>query len=105
MKESKYQSYLVKKLKKMFPGCEIQRNDPRVTQGIPDLTIFWKDRWAMLEVKESESAPVRPNQPYYVDKYNGMSFAAFIFPENEEEVFNALQHAFSYRGETCVSQS
>lgn len=103
MRESKYQSQLVKKLEKMFPGCVIQRNDPSQQQGIPDLTVFWHDRWAMLEVKESATASTRPNQPYYVEKYNDMSFAAFIFPENEAEVLNALQHAFSSNRKTRIS--
>jgi hypothetical protein len=94
MKESKYQRTLVDKLYNLFPGCHIQRNDPRENQGIPDITIFWQDKWAMLEVKESASAGVRPNQEYHVNHFNSMSFAAFIFPKNEEQVLDELQRAF-----------
>ena len=97
-KESVYQNRLIKKLKKMFPGCLIQKNDSGYTQGIPDLIILFEDKWAMLEVKSSASADSQPNQDYYVDRLNNMSFAAFIFPENEEEVLDGLQHAFGVRG-------
>lgn len=101
--ERYYETQLVKKLEKMFPGCYIQRNDPTRTQGIPDLTIFYDDMWAMLEVKAYENAPTQPNQHYYVDRMNNMSFAAFICPENEKEVLNALQCAFNTRGKARVS--
>jgi hypothetical protein len=102
MREGKYQAQLVTKLKGLFPGCVIQRNDPRDIQGIPDLTIFWGPCYALLEVKESASAPEQPNQRYYVEQFADMSFAAFIYPENEEEVLDALQHAFSTGRATCV---
>ena len=103
MLERNYQGELIKKLKKMFPGCEIQVNDPMRTQGIPDLTIFYNDRWAMLEVKKSSKAPNRPNQAHHVDRFNGMSFAAFIYPENEEQVLNELQRSLGSSRATCVS--
>lgn len=102
MREGKFQANLVKKLKELFPGCVIQRNDPRDIQGIPDLTIFWGPCYALLEVKESAEAPEQPNQRYYVEQFADMSFAAFIYPENEEEVLDALQHAFSTGRATCI---
>jgi len=103
MPENAYQAKLIRKLKRMFPGCEILKNDSGYKQGILDLTILYGPYWAMLEVKASASARERPNQGYYVRKLNDMSFAAFIYPENEEEVLLALQEAFSSRGTACVS--
>jgi hypothetical protein len=78
----------------MFPGCIVLKNDPNYLQGIPDLVIFWHDRWAMLEVKKSANASHQPNQDYYVDLTNRMSFARFIYPENKGEVLNELQQSF-----------
>jgi hypothetical protein len=93
MGESRFEAKVIKTLREMFPGCVILKNDSSNLQGIPDRVIFYNDRWAMLEFKASAKAPSRPNQPYYVDKLNEMSFAAFIYPENEEEVLCALQLA------------
>ena len=93
MAESKFQRELITKLKQMFPGCVILKNDPAYLQGVPDLVIFYKDRYAFLEVKASASAKRRPNQPYWVARFNEMSFADFIHPSNEEEVLRALERA------------
>lgn len=103
--ESVYQAKLIRKLKRLFPGCEILKNDANYKPGILDLTIFWGPHWAMLEVKASATSRERPNQDYYVRQMNGMSFASFIYPENEEEVLAALQEAFASRGSARVSQS
>jgi hypothetical protein len=100
--EAKYQGGLIRRLKRRFPGCEILKNDPQYVQGILDLTIFWGPCWAMLEVKASATASERPNQAYYVQRMDNMSFAAFIYPENEEEVLTALEEAFASRGAACV---
>lgn len=94
MKESRFQSLLIKELKKVFTGCIILKTDPNYKQGIPDLLILYKDKWAALEVKRSSKAHHQPNQDYYVNKMNEMSFASFIFPENKKEVLNGLHKAF-----------
>lgn len=94
MVESKFQSILIKELKERFKGCVVVKNDANYMQGIPDLTIYYGNRWAMLETKRSEDAPHRPNQDYYVSLFNSMSYAAFIFPENKEEILNEMEQTF-----------
>jgi hypothetical protein len=51
------------------------------------------------------SASRQPNQDYYVEQLDEMSFAAYIYPENEEEVLSALQQAFESPRRTCVLKS
>lgn len=92
--EAAYQRNLIMKLEALLPNCFIIKNDPSITQGMPDLLILWEDRWAMLELKVSENEPLQPNQAHYVDKFNKLSFAAFIWPEIEEQVLYDLQTAF-----------
>ena len=96
--ENRFKTELIKDIKKLFPGCIVVHLDPTEIQGIPDLLILYKDRWAALEGKRSEKASHRPNQNYYVDIMNKMSFAAFIYPENKEEVLDELQQALCSRG-------
>lgn len=90
MKESVFQKQVIDKLRLMFPGCYILKNDANYIQGFPDLLILYNDRWAALECKRSEKASRRPNQLYYVNKLAGMSYASFIYPENEERVLDEL---------------
>lgn len=91
--ESKFQKDLTDQIKEEFPGCLVMKNDSGYIQGIPDWTILYKDKWAVLEAKRNKDADKQPNQPYYVDKLNNMSFSRFVYPENKEEVMNEL-HAF-----------
>ena len=97
MSERVYQAKLIKKLRKLLPDCVILKNDSGYMQGIPDLIILFNDRWAMLEVKDGKDSCEQPNQEYYVDLLNRMSFAAFIFPSNEKEVLDELQQALKHR--------
>jgi len=103
MLERYYQAELIKRIRRRFPDCIILKNDTDYIQGMPDLTILYEDRWAVLEVKASEDARSEPNQDWYVNRLNDMSFAAFIYPENEGEVLDALQQAFRSRRPTRVS--
>lgn len=92
--ERDFQPDLIEELKSIFPGCIVLKNDSSYIQGIPDLTIFYKDKWATLEVKRSPSASHRPNQEYYVGLMDEMSFSRFICPENKKEVLHELQQTF-----------
>lgn len=93
-KESQFQLSLIKELEALFPGCVILKNDATYYQGIPDLLILYKDKWAMLECKRTSTSSHRPNQDYYISKFGEMSYANFIFPENKEVVLHELQQAF-----------
>lgn len=90
-KENEYQSLLIKKLYGLFPTCLILKNDEGYIQGFPDLLILNGRTWAALECKRFEGASRRPNQEYYVNLLDSMSYANFISPENEEEVIRELQ--------------
>ena len=82
MRENKFQSNLKKELKEKFPGCIITKLDSSDIQGIPDLLILYKDKWATLENKRNSKA-------------NEMSFSRFIYPENKDEVINELENVFN----------
>ena len=88
--ESKFKSDVKKELKKRFPECMLPKLDPTDIQGIPDQLILHEDKWATLEFKRTEKANKQPNQEYYVNKMNNMSFSRFICPENKDEVLNDL---------------
>lgn len=92
--ERDFQADLIKELKKIFVGCLVMKLDARYIQGIPDLLVLYKNKWATLECKKKASSSKRPNQDYYVDKMNEMSFSRFICPENKEDVLNELRETF-----------
>ena len=94
MLERDYQAKLIKKLRRLFHDCFILKNDTDYLQGVPDLLILYKGMWAMLEVKPHVNAIHEPNQDYYIDLLDDMSFGAFIYPENEAVVLRDLQQAF-----------
>jgi len=92
--ESRYKTGLRKKILGRYPGCVVINNDPVDNQGVPDICVFYKSSWAMLEGKRSKDSSFRPNQEYYVDLYNDMGFASGIYPENEEIVLKELDDWF-----------
>jgi len=94
-RESEFQSKLKKELKERFPGCIVTKLDSGDIQGIPDLLILYKNKWATLENKRSAKASKQPNQEYYVEKMNEMSFSRFIYPENKETVLDELGEMFN----------
>jgi len=97
-RESKFQSELIMDLKDLFPGCMVLKNDANYIQGIPDLLILYRNNWAALECKRSLYEPYQPNQEYYLEVMDDMSFASMICPENREAVLYELQQSFSIRG-------
>lgn len=95
--ERDFQAKLIKELKELFDGCVVMKLDSSYIQGIPDLLVLYEDKWATLECKKSSKATKQPNQEYYVDIMDKMSFSRFICPENKEEVLHELQQAFRSR--------
>lgn len=91
--ENVYQGELIKRIKSRIPGSFVLKNDPDYIQGIPDLLILYKDKWAILEVKRSKNERHRPNQDYYIDMFGEWSYASFVYPENEDVVLDELQRA------------
>jgi hypothetical protein len=99
--ENEFQPKLKEAIRKRFPGCYIFKLDSSEFQGIPDLLILWNDRWAILEVKREPPTGAkdyyRPNQEWYIDTFNNLSFSSVVYPENKEEVLNAIQQTFRTR--------
>lgn len=92
--ESSFQKELMDEIRNRYPGCMILKNDSGYIQGIPDWTILYKKKWAVLEAKRERKAKRQPNQDYYVDKLNDMSYSNFVYPENREEVLDQLSKVF-----------
>ena len=98
-RERDYQSKLIKRIEKLFPGCYVRKHD--MQQGWPDLLVLWGPHWALLEVKRetpTSEDDFEPNQEWWIDHFDQMSFSACIYPENEQEVLHALSQAFGARG-------
>lgn len=102
-KESDFQAALIRKLRKLYPGCVILKNDANYLQGIPDLIMLWQDMWAALECKKADDSVKQANQLYYVTLLNRMSFAAFINPANESAILDELHIALGARGSARIS--
>lgn len=97
--ENEYKRGLKKRIESRFPGCLVLKNDEQLVQGIFDMTVLHGPYYAVLEVKRSEDAPMRPNQDYYLERVLRMGGIAFIiYPENEEEVLDEIQRAFQAQG-------
>lgn len=104
-RENTFQSQLIRDLKTLFPNCIVLKNDANYIQGFPDLLVLYGEHWAALECKRSMSAPRRPNQTWYVEVLNDMSYAAFICPENREDILDELQRAFGTCGTPRIFES
>ena len=95
MQERDFQRDLIKHLKLLLPGCIVMKNDARYRQGFPDLTIYYKDHYIVLECKNRSKAHRQPNQEPYVEMICKMGgYARFVYPENEEEILNEISEAF-----------
>ena len=92
-RESNFEKRLIKEIKQLFPGAIVSKL--RDTQGIPDRLILYGSKWAALEIKRELGASHRPNQDWYVEKMDQMSFSRFVYPENKDEVLQALIDFFS----------
>lgn len=100
--ERDYKPELMARIKNRFSSfgeVRFQHNDPNApaSQGIPDLTVFIGPTWSLLETKRSAKSKKRPNQDWWIDFWSRTTFCSVIFPENEEEVLNALERSLAAR--------
>lgn len=92
--ERDFQPKLIEKILDRFKNCLVMKLDAGYIQGIPDLLVLHKNKWAVLECKKGAKAKRQPNQEYYVEMLDNMSFSRFVYPENEEQVLNDLTDFF-----------
>lgn len=107
--ERVYQPKLIRRLRREFPGIVIIKNDTDYQQGFPDWTLLYHFTWAVLEIKKRKPRPgtsdFEPNQEWFLEELNHLCFAACVYPENEEEIIDALKSTFSAKRPTRVSRS
>lgn len=96
MVERDFQGALIKEIYDRLPGVIVMKNDAGYRQGILDLTIYYQDKYAILEVKKDENAKYRPNQETYLDMFGRYTYARKVSPENKEEVLNGLCKFFGF---------
>lgn len=95
MIEGTYRSKLIKKLKVHFPGLIVLHNNPNQIKGIPDLTLLYHNRYAMLETKMAPNSSKRPNQDTWISYFERQgAFSAFVNASNEKEIINELRRYF-----------
>lgn len=90
MLERNFQQKLIKELKNL--GFTVWKNQQNATTETarPDLLVLKGVFWGCLEVKKERLAKHRPLQDVKVLKYNQMSYAAFVYPENKDQIINQL---------------
>ncbi len=90
MKESKFQSNIVKWLREQ--GCFVMAIT--VTAGIPNGTpdvFFCKGKfYGWIEVKPHRKAKFRPLQKETIEKLDKWNWAKTVYPDNWEETQKAL---------------
>lgn len=91
--ESKFKRELIRKLKEQYPGAVILKNDANDKIGIPDHLMLYGRHWIAFEAKASQHAAHRPNQDYWVNLLNSMSFASFVYPQNEGWFLHEVQRS------------
>ena len=97
--EGSFKSRFIKRIENEFPGCIVTKLEADYKEGLPDVLILHKNKWATLEAKKNKSEVTKPRpnkkqQDYYVATMDKMSFSRYVYPENQEEVLNELRLHF-----------
>ena len=97
--EGDFKSKLIQRIENEFPGCIVTKLETDYKEGLPDVLVLHKNKWATLEAKKDKSEVTKPRrnkmqQDYYVATMDKMSFSRYVYPENQEEVLNELKLHF-----------
>lgn len=95
MSESKLQKDIIDWLKANGAYVIKTRVLPGVPSGCPDIIALYNDRWLVIEVKRSVSAPFRPGQQLTLQRLgNGNKFVYVAYPENWSLIKNEIATQF-----------
>ena len=85
MRESAFQSKIVRWLKSQ--GCFVMAItvNPGVPTGTPDVVFFKEGFYGFIEVKPDRKARFQPLQKETVAKLDAWSWAKIVYPDNWEE--------------------
>lgn len=89
--ESKFQARLIRRLEAEFPGAVVIKTDPNFIQGFPDLLFLQDSFWGALELKRAQNSARQPNQEYWVQRLNLMSYGRFVYPGNLQFTLKELE--------------
>lgn len=103
MLESTFQRRVIKRLEVELPNCVVLKSDASYIAGMLDLIVLYEDTWFALEVKKDEQAMLdskrdQPDQAWWVRELDRIHFGAYIYPENEEDVFDEIQRTLEASG-------
>lgn len=94
MLEKTFQVPFINFLRDRYPGAIVIKTDPSYIRSFPDLLFLFGRNWAAFEAKRGVYAPKQPNQDYYVETLDNMSFARFVNKRNYLEVVHEMEQTF-----------
>ena len=97
-KEGTFQDSFINDITNLYPEAIVLKNDANYLQGFPDLTILTKHGAVIVECKKSDREQYQPNQEYYLGHMRAIGYPSFtVYPENCEEVLDAIQQSLQPR--------
>lgn len=89
--EKDFQAKFIARLRKLGCKCYKQQMNATTRAGTPDYIVLIGPVWVMLEFKAHKNSPKRPGQQKNIDWANEQSFGWFVYPENADEVYEAIK--------------
>lgn len=92
--EREFEKDFMEDLDEVLPNGHWIKGNSQMQQGIPDRMFLHGEHWAMLEFKRETDSAKQENQDWFIEKFNNMSYAKIVTPENAQEVIDEIQATF-----------
>lgn len=86
MKESNFQSTLIKWLRSNGCFCWKMQQNATTQSGVSDILFLFLDSYGFIECKKDANSSLRPGQKEFLDSQKEYAFAEIAYPEIFEEV-------------------